>query len=266
MSGKYTDLVLKSADGGTLKKVHKFVIASEVPAWGKILERTPKKGEIATKLMPLVLSAVVKFCYKSYYVYSSSFAGKWNGPGMTAAKREAEFHFRVFQGATDLGMEELRAVTVRNIKLCLGSETNTDDVAGWLLDTVVDVQTGKLRSNNTPMDLIDAVNEMQARAVARATANGTDLQTSFHNAVKGIPSLFLVDFIQAVAEATGVRLGNYLTCRHCACVIRSKNMATNTVMCNNSSCKGRDKLGRLVIKSDYVCQGIDILDLGAKIE
>jgi hypothetical protein len=213
------------------------------------MDKTPKKGEIATKFQPPILGALVKWCYTGGYAYPSSFTGKWDGPAMTDGKREAEFHFRVFQAASELGMDDLKALAVRKLKVCIAGESETDDVAGWLLETS---DSAKGRHAEPPMALIDTVTEMQARSV-RNLINGNrgmSLDEAFHHAAKPVLSLYLIDFLQAVSEVTGVRLHNYLQCPDCACVIRSKHAVSNTITCTRGDCHAQDRLGRLVVKRD----------------
>jgi hypothetical protein len=218
--------------------------------WQKMMDKTPKKGEIATKYAGPILGALIKFCYTSGYAYPSSFTGTWDGPAMTEAKREAEFHFRVFQAASELGMGDLKNVAVRNIKARLAGETETNDVAAWLQD--LGCSAGGKKDAEPPMAILNIVNEMQARSVRHnMEVKGMSLDDAFHLASKPVPSLFLVDFIQEVQSATGVRLHNYLQCPNCACFIRSKNAATNSIMCTRGNdCKAEDRLGRLVVRQE----------------
>lgn len=244
-TGNYTDLALKSADGKLIKKVHKCVVCPQSVVWTKIVEKAPKKAEIVTKYQPAILSATVNWCYTGRYSFSSVFESQWTFSAMTDGKREVEFHFRVFQAATELGIEELKIQAVRNLKARLVHEPDSNDVAFWLQKT-----SGR-KDAEPPMAIIDAIIEMQARNVKyNMDVKGLGMNEAFHKASGPVQSPYLIDFIQATGEVLGVRLHNYLRCPHCACIIRSKNSAANRVMCTRKDCEAENRLGELVVKED----------------
>lgn len=236
----FQDLTLKAPDKAI--RVHKIIVCPPSAFLTKKTAKTPKKGEISVDVPGAILSGIVKYLYCGSYAVPKSYKPLWDlkDDCDDDSALKVEYHFKMLQAATTLGIPKLEALAGKNLKAQLQDGPYSDSLYAKLQEVP--------KKTEMPFAVAEAIIDSQARKVKQAVEEGgEDINSAFHKAGRVVASRYLADYIQAVGNALGKQFRLYLRCPNCACVIRGKEDNSNDFVCIREDCGVKKSLGQLLL-------------------